>query len=86
MLHGETITKNVQWYFLREGQECHRDYFEYPDGSGGSYMPCDHIKEYTSDAKQHWYLYENKSNFGYGKYFDPGTNRLLTENKLLEKL
>ncbi len=83
MSHGETITKNVQWYFLREGVQCEeREFFEYPDGSGGVYMPCDHIKENTPDQRKHWYLWDNKTKFGYGKYFDPKTNRWLTENRV----
>lgn len=83
MSHGETITKNVEWYYLREGDKCYRDWEEIPDGSGRvRYLPCDHIKEYTYDDKNHWYLRDNKTNFGYGKYFDPKTNRWLTENKV----
>jgi len=85
MLHGVTKTEYVQWYFLRVGERCNRNYFEYPDGSGGSYEPCDHITEYTRDERAHWFLSDNKYQFGYGNFFDPKTNQWLTKDEIIEE-
>ncbi len=84
MTRGETIWRDVLWYYIQQGTKCNRSFFEYPDGSGGCWLPCDHIKNPTSDEMVHYYFEDVPMDFGYGEYYDAKTFTWMTESFIID--